>query len=79
MINHAQYEIVDVKPTLVLIKDIGPWSVYKTVTNDAEWVVKQVYNEFGDRRIDYIDSDGNRDQLVHTRGTFTGFAPGAMY
>lgn len=77
--NHAEYKILEITPTLILIEDTGRHHT-KSVTNDAEWVVQQICKEYGThRRIDYIDSMGQRDQLVHTNGVFTGFAPGAMY
>ena len=48
----------------------------RSVTNDAEHVVKQVVRLHGDMRVMYYDSDGNLDELVHHNGEFTGFAPG---
>jgi len=47
----------------------------KSVTNDAENVVLDIYLEYGNRRIIYKDTDGRWDELLHDKGTFTGFGP----
>jgi len=46
-----------------------------SVTNDAEQVVEEVWERFGDHRIAYRDTEGHWDELRHRRGVFTGFAP----
>lgn len=46
-----------------------------SVTNDAENVVAELVRLYGNRRVFYIDSMGNRDELVHNNGVFTGYAP----
>lgn len=50
-----------------------------SVTNDAENVVKSVFDIYGDFRIIYHDSDGRVDELKHDKGVFTGFAPLSPY
>ena len=47
-----------------------------SVTNDAEQVVLEVVERFGNKRILYYDTEGNLDELCHDDGLFTGFAPG---
>lgn len=74
----ASYTVLEDSPTLVLIRD-DDLGDRPSITNDAEAVVSDVFRRYGDKRIDYIDSMGGRDQLVHTNGVFTGFAPAAMY
>lgn len=64
----------------LVINDAGPHSRCKTVTNDAESVV-QVLIERGllppGRRLEYYDSDGQRDQIVIVDGRFAGFCRAA--
>jgi len=60
---------------MVLIKDIGPWDTHPTVTNDAERVVEYLAPMLNGRRLECIDSEGDRDELVVKDGKFAGFAP----
>ena len=63
----------------LVIRDVGPWDKYPTVTNDAEGVVARLHSEGrlpAGRRLFYIDSDGQKDELLHEKGVFKGFAPG---
>jgi hypothetical protein len=54
---------------LLVIRDVGPWSRHRTVTNDAEAVVRDL-TERGYLRI------GVLGELQHNgQGRFTGFAP----
>jgi hypothetical protein len=69
----------DIKGKPLVIRDVGPWDKFMTVTNAAEDVVAELYH--GDRisdgrRLYYIDSDGQMDELLHDHGIFKGFAPG---
>lgn len=70
----AQYQVMRVGDDEVLIEDTGHLTG-RSVTNDADAVVARLYSEFGDRRFLYIDSSGDRDELLHDRGKFTGFGP----
>ena len=68
----AQYNVVKYDETRVLVRDLdGPLSI----TNDAEDVVKELLVQFPHRRIFYIDTDGNCDELCHDGKKFTYFAP----
>ena len=71
----ADFIILSRESDLLLIKDIGPWDSRPTVTNDAEAVIEALANLIGNRRVEYIDSEGNRDQLLVKDGKFAGFAP----
>ncbi len=71
----ACYEIVADDVNVLLIRDVGPWNRHPTVTNDAEAVVTELAPCLGGRRLEYIDSEGRRDQLLVERGAFAGFAP----
>ena len=61
----------------ILIKDLGPWDTYPTITNNPEDVVlAMVANGLGDRQLFYVDSEGQQDELKVKDGKFAGFAPG---
>lgn len=61
---------------VILVVDISSDTlVAKSVTNDAENVVREVVRTYGDHPIAYQDTDGRWDMLVHEHGKFTGFAP----
>lgn len=72
----ARFDIIKETEEYVLIQDLGPWNIYFTVTNDAEQVVKRLASHLAGRRLLYIDSDGETDELVVRDGKFVGFAPG---
>jgi len=87
--RHAQYEIVSSEPDEPLvIRDLGPWDRYLTVTNDAERVVRELWErgllgstvpdaEHPPRKLLYYDSEGLLDELVwEGEGAFVSFAPG---
>lgn len=72
----ANFMIVTANNDWVLIKDVGPWDEYQTITNAAEDVVASLELQLGGRLLYYIDSEGNTDQLLHEDGRFTGFKTG---
>jgi hypothetical protein len=49
-----------------------------SVTNDAEDVLKLLHREIGlaGKRVQYTDTEGQVDRLLHENGVFKGFAPG---
>jgi hypothetical protein len=62
----------------IFVRDIGH-NVGRSVTNDAEYIVGQLYLEFGitdETRIFYEDSDGSIDELLHNGKQFSGFKIG---
>jgi hypothetical protein len=71
----ANYRIIEQTEAYVLIKDIGPWNKHPSVTNDAENVVAELVPMLRGRRLEYIDSEGQRDQLLVKDGQFAGYAP----
>jgi len=85
-INHANYGIINPQATsilvgenILLIKDLGPWDLYPTVTNDANYVVEELVwcgHLREGQRLFYYDSDGSVDELLVKNGKFAGFAPG---
>jgi hypothetical protein len=76
---HAQTELVKhVRGKYIFIRDIGHHNG-RSVTNDAEFVVGQLYLDFGigdATRIFYEDSEGEVDELVHSGNVFRGFKAG---
>ena len=80
--GRANYQILVDREKFVLLNDAGPWDKHKTITNDAEHVVAEMYidNNLGSRNLFYIDSDGDMCQLVHEAGVFKDFRPvGRLY
>jgi hypothetical protein len=78
--NQANYELVheESTPELLVIRDVGPWDQYMTVTNAAETVVYTLWalgHLPAGRRLYYYDSLGSLDELLHQEGVFKGFRP----
>lgn len=69
----------------LVIRDVGPWDQYPSVTNGAEEVVQDL-NSRGllapGRRLFYYDSEGALDELVFEfvddKAAFRGFRPGPI-
>lgn len=61
-----------------IIKDVGPWDQYMTVTNNVENVVAELH-ERGflpeGHRLFYFDSENNLDEIVVKNGKFVEFKP----
>lgn len=75
---HANFRIIDKSQRCVIIKDIGPWNQFLTITNDVEWVVEKLFKDrdiFNGQRLFYIDSDGYFDEIVIEDGKFSSFSP----
>lgn len=71
------FEIVQDQP-LLIIRDVGPWNMYPTVTNDIENVVKQlVKRKFlptkGYKSFAYYDSDDKMTGVIVHDGEFAQF------
>ena len=81
MSSKANYSIVDDSDNILVIKDVGPWSKFQTITNAAEEVVKELAPiPLNGRRLYYYDSDGDISELLVTEcGEFNGFAAGSPY
>lgn len=71
----ANFEIIEVTDQFILIRDIGPWDRYPTITNVAEQVVSEMLPQLNGRRLDYIDSAGDRATILIEDGKFAGFEP----
>lgn len=73
MEHHAKFSIVVDNATTLVILDEGPWNEFMSVTNDAEWVVRQLSTRLAGRVLLYFDSEGELDQLLVRDGEFAGF------
>ena len=75
----AQFEVVKHESgVFIFIRDIGHNSG-RSVTNDAEYIVEQLYLKYGiadETRIFYEDSAGSIDEIVHSGKSFHGFKAG---
>lgn len=71
--RHANFVIIAIRTDRLVIRDVGPWSKFPTITNDAEWVVEQLAPRLADRILLYVDSTGDTDQLLVRDGKFVGF------
>jgi hypothetical protein len=69
----ANYKILRDCPSFLLIQDVGPWDSHKSITNDAESVVAELAPGLGDRKLFYVDSEGDTDRLLVVDGKFAGF------
>jgi len=72
----ANWIVVEDTPEKLVIKDVGPWDVHKSITNDAEGVVERLAIILKGRRLMVIDSEGELGELLvdHDFGQFAGFA-----
>lgn len=70
---HAVFDIEKETPEYVYIKDTGTDN--RSVTNDAEYVLEELSNEYtlNNRRVFYMDSTGEIDEIVHSMGHFERF------
>jgi hypothetical protein len=75
--DHAGYEVIADNAQFIYLEDSGH-NQFKTVTNDAEYVLSKLNEEYGigNKRIFYKDSSGEIDEIVHKNGIFTGFRHG---
>jgi len=78
-VSSANYVIIARHPDRLIIRDMGPWDQFKTVTNAAEIVVEELFAN-GDlargQRLLYYDSESDLAEIVlDERGRFAGFRP----
>lgn len=74
MARIAKYEVSALNSKYVLLKDLGPWDKYPTITNSAEEVVSEVMVWLmPNQRIFYYDSNGILTELIHKDGMFHSF------
>lgn len=67
----------------LILRDIGPWNQFPTITNEVEFVLKHIRDNYANdhannnkpKRVFYIDSEGQLNEIVHNHYTFVKFAP----
>lgn len=68
--------VANYKDEPLVIKDMGPWTKYMSVTNGAERVVEELYSRGllpPNRRLLYFDTEGQLDEIVVKDGKFVKF------
>jgi hypothetical protein len=75
--DHAGYKVMTVNQKFIYLEDTGH-NQFKTVTNDAGYVLAALNEEYGigGKRIFYKDSFGEIDEMLHQNGVLTGFRHG---
>jgi hypothetical protein len=71
---HAVFDVIKETPEFLFIKDVGHRD-HITVTNDAKFVLQKLSEEYilDHRRVFYMDSMGQIDEIEHRGGRFIGF------
>jgi len=67
------YEILEDSPDCLLLRDLGPWDRFPTITNAAEEIVTALAQKLRGRHLQYYDSDGEQTELLVLNGRFIGF------
>ncbi len=75
----ANYSIVRMDDTRIVIRDEGPWTRFSTITNAVEEVLFDLSrrDQLGERRLFYYDSEGHLDEIAHSGDVFVGFRDAA--
>lgn len=68
--RHAKWEVVNRKAGITLIRDLDEPG-YPSITNDAEWVYREVSTPFN-RRVVYQDTDKEWWEIIQTAGDRPG-------
>ena len=68
--------IYEIDGDVVTVRDLNLGNI--SVTNDAQNVIAKLHAllDLTDKKVEYYDSEGQLDKLLHENGVFTGFAPG---
>ena len=69
----ANYAVEKTCDKYILIRDLGPWDQFPSITNSAEEVVEQLACTLLGRRLFYIDTEGELTELVVEDGKFKCF------
>jgi hypothetical protein len=74
---HAIYDVIKETPDFIFIKDVGHKD-HITVTNDVKFVLQKLSEEYAldHRRVFYMDSMGQIDEIEHRGSRFIGFMSG---
>lgn len=71
----AEWELVSSNNERIVIRDVGHRRA-KSVTNDVANVVADLLPALRGRRLFYVDSMDQLDEILVKDGRFAGFAPG---
>jgi hypothetical protein len=74
----SMFHVEEITPDAVFIVDDCDEHQCMSVTNDAEQVTEFLFKTIGDKRIFYKDTMGQWDELLHNKGVFQNFKPGAL-
>ena len=77
--EHASFSIEANTNNYVYIIDNGHDRGYRTVTNDAKFVVSELsglIDDFINKRLFYLDSDNRIDEIIHNGKSFIRFKAG---
>ena len=72
--KHADYLVEEYDNDFVWIVDLNRGG--KSITNDAEDIVKRMDAFYPGRRVIYKDTTGHWDELTHRNGKFVNFNSG---
>lgn len=73
----ANFHIVQNTDALLLLRDLGPWDEFYTITNAAENLVKYLVREGilkPGQRLQYYDSENELTEIIIKFGKFGGFS-----
>ncbi len=70
----SDFVIVGQDADCVFLVDLNTGGL--SLTNDAESVVRLIFNRYGQKRIIYRDSEGRWDEMLHDKGVFIDYKPG---
>lgn len=76
--RRANYHVVVKTDAYMVLRDVGPWSRYPTITNDAERVLEDLRPILGGRRLFYYDSEGELTEICYDLGRFVRFGTAAQ-
>jgi hypothetical protein len=76
LFDHAEYSIVYVTDTDILIRDTG-YTYAKTVAHDVAHVLEELSESYDltGKRVFYIDSENRTVEIIHNGNRFIGFKP----
>ena len=71
--KRSNYVINSEDENQIVLKDLGPWDQYLTITNDAENIIEELSAEQKEKIIYYFDSNSVLTELLVLDGKLKGF------
>ncbi len=62
--RRSNFEVVEITDKQIVLRDLGPWDEFMTITNNAENVVNLLRDKIGNRRLFYYDSEGELTEIL---------------